>query len=140
MSVRVFYDDVGTRIKGWKTVRNLLVKVISEENKVPGDLNFILTTDRVIKRINRKFLNHNYYTDVISFRYNEGNIIDGEVYISVDTVRQNADNYKVSFRLELIRVMIHGVLHLCGYEDGTEREKLKMREMEDYWLMNYTGS
>ena len=139
MNIRIFYDDVGTRIEGWKKVRNLLVKVISEEKKVPGDLNFILTTDKVLRRINRKFLNHSYNTDVISFRYNDGPEIDGEIYISVDTVKINANNYKVSFRMELLRVMIHGLLHLCGYEDGTEREKLKMREMEDFWIMDYLG-
>ena len=137
MSIRIYYDDVGTRVRGWKNVRKLLEKVIAEEKKVPGDLNFILTTDRVLRGINRKFLKHNYNTDVISFRYNTGDIIDGEVYISVDTVKENAKNYKVSYETEMLRVIIHGLVHLCGYDDSTDWEKMKMREMEDYWISKY---
>ena len=137
MSIRIYYDDVGTRVRGWKNVRKLLDKVIAEEKKVPGDLNFILTTDKVLRGINRKFLKHNYNTDVISFRYNTGDIIDGEVYISVDTVKENAKNYKVSYETEMLRVIIHGLVHLCGYDDSTDWEKMKMREMEDYWISKY---
>lgn len=139
MSIRIYYDDVGTRVRGWKNVRKLLEKVIAEEKKVPGDLNFILTTDRVLRGINRKFLKHNYNTDVISFRYNTGDIIDGEVYISVDTVKENAKNYKVSYETEMLRVIIHGLVHLCGYDDSTDWERMKMREMEDYWISQYQG-
>jgi rRNA maturation RNase YbeY len=137
LSIKIYYDDVGTRIASWKAVRNLLEKVIADEKKIPGDLNFILTSDKEIRRINRTFLNHDYYTDVISFRYNTGKVIDGEVYISVDTVIENALNYRVSYRLEFLRVLIHGILHLCGYEDSTDMEKMKMREMEDYWISKY---
>ena len=137
MSIRIYYDDVGTRVRGWKNVRKLLDKVIAEEKKVPGDLNFILTTDKVLRGINRKFLKHNYNTDVISFRYNTGDIIDGEVYISVDTVKENAKNYKVSYETEMLRVIIHGLVHLCGYDDSTDWERMKMREMEDYWISKY---
>ena len=137
MSIRIFYDDVGTRIKSWKAVKKLLEKVIAEEKYIPGDLNFILTTDKTLRKINKDFLNHNYNTDVISFRYNTGNVIDGEVYISSDTVKVNSKNYKVSYGNELLRVLIHGTLHLCNYEDTTDLEKMKMREMEDYWISLY---
>ena len=139
MSIRIYYDDVGTRVRGWKNVRKLLDKVIAEEKKVPGDLNFILTTDKVLRGINSKFLKHNYNTDVISFRYNTGDIIDGEVYISVDTVKENAKNYKVSYETEMLRVIIHGLVHLCGYDDSSDWERMKMREMEDYWISKYLG-
>jgi probable rRNA maturation factor len=134
LSIRIFYDGVDYRLRSWKKVRNLVEKVISDEGKISGDLNFILTTDEALLELNRKFLKHNYFTDVISFRSESRNLISGEVYISVDTVKINSKNYKVSYTAEMLRVIIHGVLHLCGLDDGTERERLVMRERENYWL------
>lgn len=133
MKVKIFYDGIDFRLKGWKKIRDLIVRVISEEGNFSGDLNFILADDNAILNINRQFLNHNWFTDVISFNYGEEEKF-GEVYISVDTVRINALNYNVSYKREILRVMIHGTLHICGYEDDTERKKLKMHEREDYWL------
>ncbi|MFN8210857.1 MAG: rRNA maturation RNase YbeY [Bacteroidales bacterium] len=133
MKVKIFYDGIDFRLKGWKKIRDLIVRVISEEGNFSGDLNFILADDNAILNINRQFLNHNWFTDVISFNYGKEEKF-GEVYISVDTVRTNALNYNVSYKREILRVMIHGTLHICGYEDDTERKKLKMHEREDYWL------
>ena len=137
MSIDIFYDDVSYRIRGWRKIKNLVHRVILEEKNIPGDLSFIITSDSSLIEINREFLNHNYYTDVISFRYNSGTIVDGEIYISCQTVKMNAKNYKVSYTEEMIRVIIHGVLHLCGYNDETSDEKLVMRKKEDYWLDEY---
>ena len=137
MSIRIFYDDIPFRIKNWKKTKSLIEKVISGEAKALGDLNFILTTDKNIKEINIEFLKHNYNTDVISFNYGEENFITGEVYISVETVKKNAKNYKVSYNIELVRVLIHGVLHMCGYRDETSEEKVEMRRMEDSWLETF---
>ena len=134
MKIKIFYDGVDYRLKGWYRIRRLIDKVISEEGKISGDLNFILTNDRKLLDMNRKFLNHNYFTDVISFGLGDENIVEGEVYISVDTVKLNAKNYKVSYRSEMLRVIIHGTLHLCGYEDKKRWEKERMRKMEDYWI------
>jgi probable rRNA maturation factor len=134
LRIRIFYDRTNFRLKGWRKIRKLVDKVISDEGKVPGDLNFILTNDSSIRKINRQFLQHNYYTDVISFDNSKDNVVSGEVYISLDTVKINALNYKVSLRLELIRVIIHGILHLCGYDDKSETERGLMRTREDYWL------
>ena len=134
MSIRVFYDDSNFRIKGWKKTRSLIEKVISFEGKSTGDLNFILTTDKILKEINSEFLKHYYNTDVISFNYGDENCITGEVYISIETVKINAKNYKVSYSNELLRVMIHGVLHLCGHNDESASEKIEMRKREDFWL------
>lgn len=135
MKIRIFYDDIGYRFNGWRNAVQLFKKVIGSEKRIPGDLNFILTTDQSLKKINLEFLKHNYFTDVITFNSNEGNVISGEVYISLETVKLNASDYNTNLNNELLRVMIHGVLHLCGYNDTTAKEKKFMRQMEDRWLM-----
>ncbi len=115
----------------------MIVKVIRKEKKIPGDLNFIFTGDDEILKINREFLEHNYFTDVIAFGYGLGRRITGEIYISIDTVRSNSNNYKISLKEEVKRVIIHGTLHLCGYNDSTKLEKEEMRNLENYWLENW---
>jgi rRNA maturation RNase YbeY len=137
LNIRIFYDDTRFRIKKWKKTRLLIEKVISGEGKTLGGLNFILTTDKILKEINIEFLKHNYNTDVISFNYGNKNFITGEVYISIDSVKANAKNYKVSYRYELLRVLIHGTLHLCGLKDESPEEQLEMSMWEEYWLVYF---
>ncbi|HCU17723.1 MAG TPA: rRNA maturation RNase YbeY [Bacteroidales bacterium] len=139
MSIRIYYDNTKYRFKGWRKTVNLIEKVIRSENMVSGDLSFIITSDEVLRKINIEFLNHNYYTDVIAFNYNDENIVKGEIYISKDTVKRNSHNYKVSLNNEMLRVMIHGILHLTGYNDKTEREREFMRRKEDQWLADFKG-
>jgi rRNA maturation RNase YbeY len=134
LKIRIFYDNVKFRLKESKKVLKIVEKVIRREKKVPGDLVFILSNNKEVRKINKEFLSHNYNTDVIAFDYSNGKILNGEIYISCEKVKENANNYKVSYREELIRVMIHGTLHLCGYDDNTEEKRELMMERGEKWI------
>jgi probable rRNA maturation factor len=98
-------------------------------------LNVVFCTDKYLLDINKKFLKHNFFTDIITFQYNKKNApVEGEIFISVETVRKNAKKFSTTLRDELHRVMIHGVLHLCGYRDKTAKAKLGIRKKEDMYL------
>ncbi len=131
MSVRVCYDNIRFRLKSSGIIKGFLVGVIKGRNMIPGDVFFIFTKDRTIRRINREFLKHDYNTDVISFSFNENNIVNGEVYISVDTVIRNSAKYGTLFYEEIIRVMIHGTLHLLGYNDGSFEDRKVMFDFQE---------
>jgi len=107
---------------------------LDSEEKELGELNYIFCDDDYLLDLNIKTLNHSTLTDIISFDYSLGVVVSGDIYISYERVKENSDNLKVSFRDELHRVMIHGVLHYCGYKDKLDGEKFLMREKEDYYL------
>jgi len=106
----------------------------STEQTPIGALNYIFVSDAYLLKMNQDFLSHDYFTDVITFDYTEGEILSGDVFISVDTVAKNAGEYQVDFENELFRVMIHGLLHLAGYDDKSEEEQKIMRSKEDFYL------
>lgn len=135
MSIRIFYDVEGVRLNGWLKLVKIIRQKVNERQYKVGDLNFIITGDSEIRSLNVKYLEHDYFTDVITFNYNEGNRVGGEIYISIDTVAINAEDYGVSVQDELKRVIIHGVLHLLGMNDITEEERKQMRTEEDKWLL-----
>lgn len=116
------------------TVRDWLSKVVDEEQKKTDQLVYIFCDDKYLHKLNVQFLNHDTYTDVITFDESLGNQLSGEIYISVERVKENASSFGVSFEEELHRVMVHGLLHLCGYKDKTEEETLEMRRKENYYL------
>jgi len=107
---------------------------INREDYKEGEINYIFCDDEYLFEINTKHLNHNVLTDIISFDYTLGKLISGDIFISIDRVKDNALEFKTSFNNELNRVMIHGILHYCGYNDKTKEEKELMRSKEDYYL------
>ena len=107
--------------------------VINEGFSV-GEINYIFCDDAYLLDLNIEFLDHDTLTDIISFDYTLGKLINGDIYISVERVRENAQDFKVSFDNELSRVMIHGILHYCGYNDKTESEEVLMRSKENYYI------
>jgi len=114
-----------TKLKQW-------IKAITEKEKYQlGTINYIFCTDEELLEINLKHLNHNTYTDIITFDYTEGKKISSDIFISIERVLENAQKFKVDFDTELKRVMIHGVLHLCGYKDKTKADAELMRKKEN---------
>jgi rRNA maturation RNase YbeY len=126
LNIKFFYDRIKFRVRSSEEIKRFLVKVITEERKIPGDLNFIFTDDDMLLGINKEFLKHNYITDVIAFDNGDRNIVSGEVYLNIDAIRRNARLYHVKLREEILRVLIHGTLHLCGYLDMEDKEKEEM--------------
>lgn len=139
MSIRIYYDKIKFRVHRSGEIKKFLEKVITDEKKAAGDLKFIFTSDEVVLDINKKFLGHDYYTDVISFNYSESEVILGEIYISVEAIKRNAGVYNVAVYEETLRVMIHGVLHLCGYNDGKEKDKNIMVSMQEDKVREFSG-
>ena len=134
MSIRIFYDNTTFRLRDWKKTREIVNKVIRNEKRISGDLNFIITDTKTLREINIRFMEHDYDTDVITFNYNDRNSVNGEIYISIDMVKTNSINYNVSLKDEVNRVIIHGTLHLVDYDDKNKKERNRMREMENAWL------
>jgi rRNA maturation RNase YbeY len=117
-----------------RTIKNWLKSVAEAEGMQAGTLSIIFCSDEELLAINRQYLQHDYYTDVITFDYTEGKTIAGDIFISLDTVRANAVEYQQTFENELRRVMLHGILHLCGHGDNTAHQQKTMRALEDFYL------
>ena len=132
-----FYEETKFRLSKPKEKKGQIKSLLADNSKQSGDINFIFCSDEYLLRINREFLNHDYYTDVITFNTVEcenGKKISGDIFISIESVNANAEFYKVSFDEELARVMAHGILHLIGYDDCDEDSKMVMRGKEDSFL------
>ena len=132
--VSYFLQDIDFVFKH-KRLNNSWLKLVAEsEIKKLGNINIIFCSDNYILDVNVKYLGHDYFTDIITFDYCEKNILSGDLFISIDTVRDNAEFYKTEFNDELNRVIVHGLLHLIGYDDHTPEEQKLMREKENYYL------
>lgn len=132
--IRYFTEDIKFEFKDKLSNNRWLRLVASSEVKKLGDINIIFCSDNYILDVNMKYLQHDYFTDIITFDYCEGNVLNGDLFISVDSVRENASYYGTEFPDELKRVMVHGILHLIGYDDHSEDDIKVMRSKEDYYL------
>lgn len=132
--VSYFFEDTDFVFKG-KALNNRWLRLVAEsEIRRLGQISIIFCSDNYILDINQKFLQHDYFTDIITFDYCEGDRLSGDIFISVDTVRENAVEYGTDFKDELNRVIVHGLLHLIGYDDHSKKEIAEMRSKEDYYL------
>ena len=124
-------------LKDRTRLKTFIESLFRKERKKLFSLNYVFFSDKKLLDITRQFLEHDYFTDIISFDLSEGIGIEGEIYISIDRVKDNAKKMGIPFKLELHRVIFHGALHLCGYRDKTKSEKSSMRSKEDQYLQKY---
>ncbi len=132
--IRYFQEDIRFELKQKMQNNRWLKMVAGSEMRRIGAVNIIFCSDNYILDVNMRYLQHDYFTDIITFDYCEKDILSGDLFISIDSVRENALFYDVPFPDELDRVMVHGLLHLIGYDDHTEEEIAQMRAKEDYYL------
>jgi probable rRNA maturation factor len=132
--IEIFYEDIRPVKIRKKHVISSINNLINKELKLLGDVVIILCSDKYLLNMNIEYLQHNYYTDIITFNYVEGILISGDLFISIERVKENSIEFKSIWIKELYRVIFHGVLHLIGYNDKTADEKKLMREKEDLYL------
>jgi rRNA maturation RNase YbeY len=141
MSISFNQADSKVTLANRVALKSFIEKRVKKEGYSIETLTYVFCSDKYLLKMNKDFLSHNYYTDIISFDLSEtpGNLI-GEVYISVDRVKDNAKTHGTSLKEELHRVIFHGALHFCGYKDKKPTDTKKMRQMEDLWLAAYMKS
>jgi probable rRNA maturation factor len=137
-SIHFFFKDVSSTLRNRKQLKDFITFLFKTEKRHIENLNYIFCTDKFVRKINREYLKHDFYTDVISFDLSNtpGKII-GDIYISRDRIKENSSRFKASISRELHRVIFHGALHLCGYNDKSALQKKIMKEKEDYYLNLY---
>lgn len=129
--INFYEEDIKSHLRNRRVIKQWIKDIISSYNYSTGNISYIFCSDDYLLNINRQYLSHDYYTDVITFDYDENNIVSGDIFISVDTVKSNSEQYSVSYNCELYRVIIHGVLHLCGLKDKTPEDAKIMRVAEE---------
>jgi rRNA maturation RNase YbeY len=138
MQVQFFFADSKIAIKERKRLKVFIPAIFIKEGSILNSINYIFCSDEYLLNINREFLQHDYYTDIITFKLSQSKLpIDAEIYISIDRVKDNAKLLHETIGLELHRVIFHGVLHLCGYRDKTKNEIEIMRKAENKYLRMY---
>lgn len=142
MSKITFHSaDVKVPIQNRSGFKSCILKLFSIEDYTLKRLSYVFCSDSYLLQLNKKYLNHNFYTDILTFLISERNRpIESEIYISVNRIKENAKLYNASYQNELLRVMIHGALHLCGYDDQTKKAKKQMQQKEDVYIQLYTDS
>ncbi|WP_346859201.1 rRNA maturation RNase YbeY [uncultured Draconibacterium sp.] len=132
--IEFFFEDYSPVNFFKDTLVNRVKFLINNEIKELGSISVIFCSDKYLLEINKQYLDHHYYTDIITFDYVEENVISGDLFISLDRINENANEYLTTFIRELYRVVFHGVLHLIGYNDKTDKEQEEMTEKENYYL------
>ena len=131
MAVSFTSQNILFTLKNKQDLKEWIKTIIDNEKKITGQINYTFVSDEALLKMNMEFLNHNTYTDIITFDYCENKKINGDIFISIDRVKENATKFKVPFEDELHRVIIHGVLHLCGYKDKTKKDVEIIRKKEN---------
>lgn len=132
--ISFFNEGTSYRLKKRKLLRNWIIFSIKSEKKQPGEINIILCPDDYLYKMNVEYLQHDTLTDIITFDYSESDMVSGDIFISLDRIKENARKYAIRTADELHRVIIHGILHLCGYNDKSGQEKIQMTAKEDTYL------
>lgn len=130
-SISFHNEGVNTKTPSKRLLKAWIKEFVSNHGKKVGELAFVFCSDEKILEINQNFLQHDYYTDIITFDYSEGEVISGDIFISVERVLENAASHQVDYNTELLRVLSHGVLHLIGFQDKEEKKKIEMTRNED---------
>ena len=138
MAIYFHAEKIDYQLKGKKEVRDWIHRVIEIEGRETGEINVIFTSDDFLIKINNQYLERNYFTDIITFDYGDGKTISGDMYLSIERIWENAKQFKKSRKSELLRIIIHGILHLIGYNDNNEDEKKLMTERENQYLGIYS--
>lgn len=133
-NIQFLLNDISKIDLNRVAARNYINQLIVEEGKKAGDISYIFCSDNYLLKMNQEYLNHDYFTDIITFDYCEGETISGDIFISIDRVKENADDFNEPLKKELFRVIFHGILHLAGYRDKTDIEKSQMKAKEDFYL------
>lgn len=135
MAIHFHEKEVSAGIRNKNLLKKWLNDLIEQENASPGQINIVLTTDNNVLELNKNYLSRDYLTDIIAFDYSENQLVSGDLFISIERVNENSQDFCVSFKMELKRVIVHGILHLLGYEDDNPKQKSLMRKMEDRYLL-----
>ena len=135
--IQYIAEDIKLPALEKQKINRWIKETATEYAKKVGDIAYIFCSDERILEVNKQYLNHDYYTDIITFDYSEGSTISGDIFISLDTVMSNATEFNVSFEQELKRILIHGILHLCGQDDKTPKLRLQMSEKENAALQKF---
>lgn len=134
MAISYFAEEIKMPAIKKRTISQWIKTVAASYGKTVGEISYIFCNDNRILDVNRQYLQHDYYTDIITFDYTENNRISGDIFISLDTVKSNAEQYGQTFENELHRIIIHGILHLCGIKDKGEKERAEMTRCENLAL------
>lgn len=132
-----FYnEDCNFLLNQKKIIEDLVIFIVTSYGKEVGEISYIFTSDAYLLQVNIEYLNHNFYTDVITFDYCVDTIVSGDIFVSIERIRENSIKFSQNFNTEFLRVIVHGVLHLLGFNDSTDEEKIIMRGLENKFISN----